>query len=164
MSHVISQPARKVDAAPSHRPAAVVASSAILGLLAIGCAQGGIAMVADPNRPLGMSVEYLEGTPVHDYLLPGVFLLALGAASLLTTIGLLLNWRWGWASPIERRVGYRWPWIGAVATGAVLLAFEIAELFVVPFHPIMHPLLIAVALVTIGLALTPGSRAYLRAE
>jgi hypothetical protein len=48
-----------------------------------------------------------------------------------------------------------------VAIGGVLLVFELIELFLIPFHPIMHPLLIAVSLAIIGLALTTSSQRHL---
>lgn len=154
------------------RPAATAASmpttvrwlAALLGLLTIGALQGGVAMVVDPIEPLGMSVEYLEDTPISDYVLPGVFLLAIAAACLLTIFGLLLHWEWGWAAAIERRIGHRWPWLAALATGGVLLAFEVIELFFVPFHPVMHPLLIAGSLAIIALTLMPSARSHLKSS
>ena len=149
----------------SHRyPATVISLMGLLTLLTIGAVQGGLAMVTDPKQPLGMSTDYLEGTPIDDYLLPGLFLLGIAVASVLTTVGLLFDWRWRWAATIERSVGFRWPWIGAVAIGAVLLAFEILELFLVPFHPVMHPLLIAGSLAIIGLVFTPSARNHLAAD
>jgi hypothetical protein len=144
-------------------PRTILALVWVLGLLGFGSIQGGVAMIVDRFEPLGMSSSYLEGTPVDDYLLPGFFLVGLAMASFLTAAGLIWRWPWNWAAEIESGVGYRWPWIGAVATGTVLLAFEIVELFVVPFHPVMHPLLIAIALAIIALALTPSARAHLRA-
>jgi len=119
-------------------------------------------MVADPLQPLGMPVSYLHGTPIDDYALPGLFLLGIAAACLITIAGLLFWWDWKWAAPIERRMGYRWPWLAALATGGVLLIFEIIELFLVPFHPVMHPLLIVGSLAIIALVLTPSARSYLR--
>jgi hypothetical protein len=118
-------------------------------------------MIVDPVEPLGMPASYLDDTPIDDYVLPGIFLLALGAASLVTAAGLIFRWDWSWAHAVEARAGHRWPWIGAFATGGVLLAFELLELFLVPFHPVMHPLLIAAAVAIIALALTPGARRYL---
>lgn len=143
-------------------PGPLVALIVLLGLLAVGAIQGGWAMVADPQTPLGMSTEFLEGTPISDYLLAGWFLLGIAAASLITVAGLLLPWRWGWARGIERVVGYRWPWVGAVSTGAVLLVFEILELFMVPFHPVMHPLLIAASVALVLLPFAPSVRKRLR--
>lgn len=142
-------------------PATVVALILLLSLLTIGAIQGGVAMVTNPTNPLGMSTSYLEGTPVADYFWPGVFLLGISAASIITVAGLVSGWEWRWAHHIEFAVGYRWPWIGAVSTGSVLLLFEVIELFVVPFHPIMHPLLIAASMAIVGLALTRSARAHL---
>jgi hypothetical protein len=48
-----------------------------------------------------------------------------------------------------------------MSVGIVLLAFETIELFVVPFHPVMHPLLIAVSLAIVILDSTPPVRDHL---
>jgi hypothetical protein len=48
-----------------------------------------------------------------------------------------------------------------MSVGMVLLAFEIIELFLVPFHPVMHPLLIAGSLAIVLLAATPSARRHL---
>lgn len=151
---------------PSFRkiPGTVIALAILLALLAIGALQGGIAMVANPQEPLGMTVEFLDDAPVHTYFWPGVFLLGIAAASILTIVGLLTGWRWPWAARIEAAVNHRWPWLGSLAIGGVLLAFEIAELWLVPFHPVMHPLLIAASLALIALAGTRSARAHLRAR
>ena len=156
--------ARGVEGRTRARPAGAVSLAILLGVLTIGALQGGIAMVMNPVEPLGMSVDYLEGTPVADYFLPGLFLLGIAGASLTTIPGLLFRWKWDWASGIESAVGHRWPWIATVSIGSVLLAFEIIELFVVPFHPVMHPMLIAGSLAIIVLAMTPSVRRYLRNE
>lgn len=146
------------------RPPTIIALTGLLGFLVIGAIQGGIAMITDPIEPLGMSVEYLEGTPVDSYFWPGMFFIGIAAASLVTSIGLMSGWRWHWASKIESAVGYRWPWLGALATGLVLAVFEIIELFFVPFHPVMHPLLIAGSAAIIALPLTRSARSHLAAR
>lgn len=145
-------------------PASIVSLSLLLTALFVGAVQGGVAMVADPLNPLGMTTDWLDRSPVDDYFWPGVFLLGIAVASLLSVVGLILRWPWRWASRIERVIGFRWPWLAAVATGAVLLVFEIIELFVVPFHPVMHPLVLAGSAVIIGLALSPGAREHLAAD
>jgi hypothetical protein len=119
-------------------------------------------MVTNPIDPLGMPLEYLESAPVDDYFWPGMFLLGIAVASIITIAG-LFGWRWNWAARIEDAVGYRWPWLGALSIGSVLLVFEIIELFLIPFHPVMHPLLIAGSVAIIGLCLLPTARSYLRA-
>jgi hypothetical protein len=65
---------------------------------------------------------------------------------------------------MESAIGYRWPWVDAMSVGGVLLVFEIIELFVVPFHPVMHALLIAVSIAIVALAVTPSARDHLRSE
>ena len=132
----------------------------LLGLLAVGAFQGGLAMVRDPLEPLGLQVDFLERTPIDTYFWPGVFLLCISAACLITVTGLVSRWRWQWADTIEHRVGYRWPWIGAVSIGATLLVFEMLEVYLVPFHPLMHPLLIAASVAVLLLAATLATRAH----
>lgn len=146
----------------SHRPPpTVIALAVLLGLLAVGALQGGVAMVRDPHQPLGMSAGFLDRAPIDTYFWPGVFLLAIAAASALTLVGLLFDWRWRWASAIERRVGHRWPWLGAFSTAGVLLVFELLELYIVPFHPVMHPTLIIASLLMLGLTLSPSTSDFL---
>jgi hypothetical protein len=128
----------------------------------IGAVQGGLAMVTNPVSPLGMSPDFLEKAPVTDYFWPGMFLLGIAAASLITVPGLLLSWEWRWATKIEAAVGHRWPWLASVLIGSVLLIFEVIELFMVPFHPVMHPLLIAGSLAILGLPFLPTARSFLR--
>lgn len=147
----------------ARRPLSILSLSLVLALLAVGALQGGIAMVTNPIDPLGMSPTFLDGTPVADYFWPGLFLIGIALASLVTTAGLLFNWTWKWARPIEASIGFRWPWLGAVSTGTILLVFEIIELFMVPFHPVMHPLLIAGSLAIVALPNLPSARAFLSA-
>lgn len=158
------QGAAKPDNDQVRRPLSIVSLAVLLLLLAIGALQGGIAMVTNPDDPLGMSPTYLEGTPVADYFWPGIFLLGIAVASLVTAIGLFIVWNWSWARPIEEFVGFSWPWLGAVSTGTILLAFEIIELFLVPFHPVMHPLLIAGSVAILILPNLPSGRAFLAVE
>ena len=143
---------------PATRPGSLLWLARLLGLLAVGAFQGGWAMVRDPYEPLGMTIAFLERTPIDTYFWPGVFLLCIGAASLLTVAGLVTRWLWPWANGIERRIGYRWPWIGAVSIGSTLLVFEMLEVYMVPFHPVMHPLLIASSVAVLLLAITPATR------
>lgn len=152
----------------SHRmhwpPGPVTTLAVLLSFLVIGSVQGGFAMATNPVDPLGMSTDFLENAPIDGYFWPGMFLLGIAGASLVTIVGLLFQWRWAWAARIEGIVGYRWPWIGAIAIGVLLLMFEIIELFLVPFHPVMHPLLIAASLAIVLLAVAPSSRRYLLAD
>ena len=59
-----------------------------LGVAAIGAGQ---AFVRDPSGgALGMSTDYLEGSPFPDFRIPGLFLaVVIGAANLFSAIALL---------------------------------------------------------------------------
>ena len=159
---VVDKPLRGNAKVRSKRPASVAALVVLLAILTVGTLEAARAMITEPLAPFGMTTEWLERTPVDTYLWPGVFFAGMTLASLVTLTGLLFRWEWSWASGIESRIGYRWPWLGAVSTGVVLLAFEIVELFLVPFHPVMHPVLIAWSLAIIWLPLTQSGREHLR--
>lgn len=157
-----SRPASKARVSRKRLPVSIVVLSVLLGILVIGTSAAARAMITNPLEPLGMTTEWLEKSPVDTYFLPGMFFLGMTGAALLTLAGLVFRWPWKWAQGIESRVGYGWPWLGAVSTGVVLLLFEIIELFLVPFHPVMHPLLIAGALAIIWLPFTHSARQHLQ--
>lgn len=158
-------PSRRASKAGASRrpPVSIVLLSVVLGILVIGTFEAARAMITNPLEPLGMTTEWLENAPVDTYFWPGMFFVGMTLASLLTLAGLVFRWPWKWAQGIESRIGYRWPWLGAVSIGVVLLIFEIIELFLVPLHPVMHPLLIAWSLAIIGLPLTQSARQHLEA-
>lgn len=145
-------------------PASLVVLSLLLGILVIGTFEAARAMITNPLEPLGMPTDWLKNTPVHTYFWPGMFFVGITLATMLTLAGLLFGWRWTWARGMESRIGYRWPWFGAVSIGVVLLVFEIIELFLVPFHPVMHPLLIAWSALIIWLPFTGSARRHLKVQ
>lgn len=142
-------------------PLSIVLLSVLVGVLAIGTFEAARAMITNPLEPLGMTTEWLDNAPVDTYFWPGMFFAGMTLASLLTLAGLMFRWPWRWGRGIESRIGYGWPWLGAVSIGVVLMAFEIVELFLVPFHPVMHPLLIAWSLAIIWLPSTQSARQHL---
>ena len=157
-----SKRASKARVSRKRLPVSIVVLSVLLGILAIGTFAAAREMITNPLEPLGMTTEWLENSPVDTYFWPGMFFLGITVATLLTLAGLMFRWPWKWAQGIESRTGYRWPWLGAVSTGAVLLAFEIIELFLVPFHPVMHPLLIAASLAIMSLPFTHSAKQHLK--
>jgi hypothetical protein len=142
----------------------IVVLSVLLAVLVVGTFAAAREMITNPLEPFGMTTEWLDKSPVDTYFWPGMFFLGMTLAALLTLAGLIFRWPWKWAQGIESRIGYRWPWLGAVSTGVVLLLFEIIELFVVPFHPVMHPLLLAGSLAIIGLPLTHSARQHFQVK
>lgn len=135
----------------------------LLPTLAIVAFQGGFVMVMDQREPMGMTVELLERTPVDTFLWPGIVLLTLSAAALLATAGIVFGWHWRWAHRIESRIGFRWPWVASLAVGVVLLVFEVVEIYMIPFHPVLHPLLTVWSVGIILLTCAPATTNHLRA-
>lgn len=158
----VTAPSREASRARGSRqlPVSIVLLSVLLGILVIGTFEAARAMITNPLEPLGMTTEWLENAPVDTYFWPGMFFVGMTMASLLTLAGLVFRWPWKWAQGIESRIGYRWPWLGAVSIGVVLLIFEIIELFLVPFHPVMHPVLIAWSLAILLLPFTRSVRQH----
>lgn len=142
-------------------PMSVIALAIVLVLVAVASLRGGIAMVTDPEAPMGMSLRHLAATPFDDYFWPGAFLIGIAVASTLTIPGLLLRWEWRWAWSIEHAVGYEWPWVAIISIGILLFSFEVIGIVFGSLPLTVHLLLVATSLNMIGLALTDSARAYL---
>jgi hypothetical protein len=79
------------------RPRAVVALIVLTLIQALGAIGGGIGLVRDPVKNIGLSVSLLEGTPFKNYLIPGLILLiVVGLFSLLVFAGLMRRWKPAW--------------------------------------------------------------------
>lgn len=84
---------------------------------------GGIGFLVDPSgATLGIPLEWLEGSPFANYLIPGlVLLIVLGVLPLIVVTGVWRRSRWGR--------------ISAVAVGAALLIWLAVEILVVGYQP-----------------------------
>ena len=79
------------------RPGTVRALLALLIVQALGAIGGGIGLVQDPVNNIGLSVSLLDGTPFHDFLIPGLILLiVVGLFPVWVLYGLFRRRRWGW--------------------------------------------------------------------
>lgn len=102
------------------RPYVLAAAVLFQGLSGIG---GGICLLVDPTGALiGIPLEWLEGSPFHDYRLPGLVLLAaLGVFPVVVSWGL---WnRQAWAR------------LGSVVVGVALTGWIAVEVLVVGYQP-----------------------------
>ena len=84
------------------RPGSAYALMVLLAIQALGAIAGGIGLIQDPVDNIGMSLDFLEGSPFDDYLVPGLILL------------ILVVYRPCWrslASPdgADGAGGWRWP-------------------------------------------------------
>jgi len=109
----------------------------VVALTAVG---GGIFGILGAS---GVPRAWLDGTPFHSYLIPGLILVAVVAGSMLVAI----------AAELLRSSKAD---ILAVAAGAVLLVWLLVEVILIPFSW-LQPAFAALGLLVIVLALVGGS-------
>lgn len=107
----------------SRPPAGLYALLVTLAFQGLSGVTGGVALVLDPSGgEIGLPLEWLEGTPFADYLVPGLILLTvLGLGPLLVVYGV-------WA-------GRSWALPGSAVVGSALLIWIAVEIAVVGYHP-----------------------------
>ena len=104
------------------RPGTVRALLVLTALQAVGAIGGGVGLVHDPVKNIGLSLDLLKGTPFKDYLIPGLILLiVVGLFSLLVFVGLLLRSKAAW-------------WL-SLASGGGLVIWIIAEVALLGYLP-----------------------------
>jgi len=134
----------------------------LIGVLSLAGLFGGWSLMTDrTGASLQADLAWLDRTPVHDFLAPGLFLfLVYGLFGLVLMWGLWTGRSFGPLTRIDRRTGRHWSWWGAIALGSVLVAWIAYELFVIPEVIWLQPALAAMGLAMVGLALLPSMRAY----
>jgi uncharacterized membrane protein len=84
------QDRRTASAPTSDSPALRFTLVALLGVVGLGAVFGGLQMLVDPFRPMGMSTRMMTRTPFDSFVLPGVLLLVLvGVVPLVLAVGFL---------------------------------------------------------------------------
>ena len=78
----------------------------LLILLGLGGLAGGAAMLMDPiGAGMGLSPDMLEGLPIPDFILPGLFLIiVMGITPLVIAYGLWKRLPWAWAAAVVQGV------------------------------------------------------------
>jgi hypothetical protein len=94
----------------ARRPVALWPLLAAMTFLCLGGFSAGLAMITDPTgASLGADLGWLPRTPVSDFLLPGLFVLAVyGCAVGACIVGLLWHIRPGPTRLIDVRLGHHW--------------------------------------------------------
>jgi len=148
------------------RPRALWALVPLVGILSAGGFYGGIAFVTDPTgASLGAKLTWLDRTPVSDFTLPGLFLLAVyGIGGLAVIVGLLLKTSPGPLGRLDRVIGYHWSWAGSIALGAVLVVWITYELVVLPETTFLQPVLIVIGLLIAGIPFLRSMRHWYAAD
>jgi hypothetical protein len=143
-----------VPARASRRPPALWALVVPMAFLSIGGAYGGLSFLADrTGSGLGADPSWLEGTPVGDFLLPGLFLFGVYGIGAAVLIGGLI-----WRRPAWALWSRHWSWLGTIGMGAILIAWIVYELLIFDDRMILQPILITVGLAMIAIPLLPSMR------
>lgn len=145
----------------SIRPLALYLLIALLTLLGVTAGYGGFNLVADPSGArLQMPLAFLERSPFHDYLIPGIILLlVLGVTSLVTALALWLQPHWAIANELERLIHQHWAWTLTVTIGFALVIWIIVQLTMMPYF-FLQPVMLIWGLMIVGLAFLPTVRHY----
>lgn len=150
------------------KPVSVKALIVLEAVLAFFGFASGSQFIRDPSGGThDMETSILEGTPVGDFLLVGVFFVTCyGILPVLIVYGLWKLPRWRWTDVINARTGQNWAWTAAAATGAILIAWIVVEVYYIG-SPEGFPRFLQVTFAMFGavmltLAFLPRTREYAR--
>ncbi|MGD8602835.1 MAG: hypothetical protein PVF19_15890, partial [Gemmatimonadota bacterium] len=115
---------------------------------------GGLVLSLDPSgESVGIPLEWLQGSPFPDYMVPGVILLVLlGIGPLVVAYGV-------WTGQV-------WSWSASVFVAFSLLTWLGVEIVVIGYHP-EPPLQMVYGIVALSIlvgAYFPSVRGYLRSR
>jgi hypothetical protein len=148
------------------RPVAVLVLIALEAILAFLGFASGSSFLRDPSGVShGMDTTVLEGTPVGDYALVGLFFVAAyGVLPILAIYGLWKLPRWHWTDPVNKWTGQNWAWTATVATGVILIVWIVVEVILIGspegFPRFLQAMMSLDGIVILGLALLPRVRAF----
>jgi hypothetical protein len=136
-----------------------------LVFLAFGGLYGGIAMLLDPSGVLLDMDMILPLLPVPNYILPGLFLIAvMGVAPLVLSFGLLARPHWPWIETLTRWSSHYWAWTGTLVLGLVLLTWLAIQAVIIGFNAGIQYVMVVNGLALLGLALWPSIQQMYRKE
>lgn len=150
------------------RPYSVIALVLLEAILAFFGFASGSQFILDPSGGTHkMDTSILEGTPVGDFLLVGVFFVTCyGILQVLTIYGLWRLPRWRWTDPINKWTGQNLAWTAAAATGVILIVWIIVEVYYIGspdgFPRFLQVTFALLGIVILTLALMPRTMAYAR--
>jgi hypothetical protein len=96
---------------------------------------------------------------IHDFFLPGLFILWVhGMGTLVAILGLTTRGSPGPLSHLDDRFGYHWSWALTILVGAILVAWILYGFAIFSATIRLQPVLIVVGLMMLGIPLTPVMR------
>jgi len=148
------------------KPASVIALIVLEAILALFGFASGMQFIRDPSGGThDMDTSILEGTPVGDFFIVGLFFVTCyGILPVLIIYGLWKLPRWRWTDPVNKWTGQNWAWSAAAATGVMLIVWIIVEVYYIGspegFPRFLQVTFALLGAVILALAFLPRSRAY----
>lgn len=128
-------------------------------VLGLGALYGGWMLLTDPIG-FGMHPEWLNGSPFHSYLLPGLVLFVLlGIFPLMVAKGLVQRRTLAIAYVFNFYRDRHWAWTYSLVVGLMLVGWITVQISLVPAFW-MQPLFLAVALLILIFTLWPSVMQY----
>lgn len=111
----------------------------LITFLSIGGFYGGLGLILSPDGEfLQMSLNFLEGTPFTNYLIPGIILLIfMGIFPLLLIFPLIAKPDWKKANIFNIYKDMHWAWTYCLFSGIILVLWMDFQLMIIGLgHPI----------------------------
>ena len=154
------------ETAKKSRPVAIYVLIALEVLLAfLGFFSGGSFLKDPSGESHDMDTTILEGTPVGDFTLVGLFfVIAYGILPVLAVYGLWRLPRWRWTDAVNKWTGQNWAWSATVAIGVILIVWIVVEVILIGspdgFPRFLQVMMTLLGIVILALAMLPRVRAY----
>jgi len=154
------------EAARKARPAVIYVPIALEALLAFLGFFSGISFLLSPSgESHGMDTSILEGTPVGDFTLVGLFfVIFFGILPILAIFGLWKLPRWRWTDVINKWTGQNWAWTVTAAIGVILIVWIAVEVVFIGspdgFPRFLQVMMTLFGVVLLALAMLPRVRAF----
>jgi len=149
-------------------PSGIIALVVLEGILALLGFASGSSFVKDPSgTDHGFDTQLLEGTPIDDFLVVGLFFVTCyGVLPVAAILGLWLRPRWKWTDLFNKWTGQNWAWSAAVATGVILIVWIAVEIYYIGSPEgvprALQTMMATMGAVIVGLCMLPGVRTFTR--
>lgn len=122
---------------------------------------GGIAIAVKPDGSLlGIPLFILQGSPFHNFLIPGIILsVVLGVLPLTAAIGLVFPRKWKWMGICNIYSTRHWAWAYAIYTGLGLIIWILVQHIYIGYS-VLQTIYQALGVVIIVFALMPRVISY----
>ena len=156
------------DAVAKSKPVAVCVLIALEALLALLGFASGMTFLVDPSGEAhDMDLSVLEGTPVGDYTLVGLFFVTFfGILPVLAIYGLWKFPRWRWTDAVNKWTGQNWAWTATSATGVILMLWIAVEVMLIGspegFPRLLQVMMTLLGIVILALAMLPRMRVFMK--